>query len=111
MQEVLQALLRQDGVAGAALYDAEGQPLATTWTGEEGTLVAALLGSMFACVRKGLVHLGAGALREAIIEAGDGAVLAAATGGRLLLVLTQRGANTGLVRLELRKAVRRLSVE
>lgn len=104
-------MLRQDGVAGAALYDADGQPLASTWTGEEGTLVASLLGSMFACVCKGLDYLGAGALREAIIEAGDGAVLAAANGEQLLLVLTQRGANTGLVRLELRKALRRLSMD
>ncbi len=111
MQDVLQALLRQDGVAGAVLYDAAGQPLASTWSGEEGALVASLLGSMLAALRKGLDHLGAGALREAILEADDGAVLAAAANGRLLLVLAQRDANTGLVRLELRKAVRRLAVE
>jgi predicted regulator of Ras-like GTPase activity (Roadblock/LC7/MglB family) len=111
MQEVLQALVRQDGVAGAALYDLEGQSLASTWSGEEGTLIAALLGSMVTCVRKGLDHLGAGALREAILEADAGAVLAAAANGRLLLVLAQPGVNTGLIRLELRKAVRRLSMQ
>jgi predicted regulator of Ras-like GTPase activity (Roadblock/LC7/MglB family) len=111
MQDVMQALLRQEGVAGAALYDMSGQLLAGTWQGEAGELQAALLGAMFAAVCKGLGHLGTGALREAILEAEHGNVLAVQADGRLLLVLTHRGANTGLVRLELRKALRRLAGE
>jgi predicted regulator of Ras-like GTPase activity (Roadblock/LC7/MglB family) len=107
MQDVLQPLLRQEGVAGAIVYD-DGQVLASTGYDEETALQAALLGAVFASLRKGLDELGAGPLREAIIEAEDANILGVQEGSRLVLVVTHKGANTGLVRLELRKVLRRL---
>ena len=107
IQDVLQALLRQEGIAGAIVYD-DGQVVASTGQDEETELQAALLGTVFAALRQGLDELGAGPLHEAIIEAEDLNILGAQDGGRLVLAVTHKGANTGLVRLELRKALRRL---
>ena len=99
----LAALRRIPGVAAAYIVDGRGVVGATRRddvTDTQGALLAALVGVL----RQAAADLGAGPIRETIVEAERGAVIAGALGGdRAAVVLADGRANLGIIRVELRR--------
>jgi len=78
--------------------------VATTAGGGQGETDGALLAALVAALKQAAADLSLGDMGELLVEAGDGSIMAGAlAGGRAAVVVTNAGANLGLVRVELRR--------
>lgn len=105
-QEALERLSRVTGVRGAMLVEADaGVPVMAELTeGVDGNAVAALAGSLFRRTMKAATTAEFGRLTTLQLEAEAGHVIVADAGELLVVVVAEKSAQLGLVRLEAYRA-------
>jgi predicted regulator of Ras-like GTPase activity (Roadblock/LC7/MglB family) len=109
--EAVQRLSRVSGVRGALLVDAEaGLPVMSELAeGVSGTAVAALASSLFRRTAQASDTAGFGKLVTMQMEADDGHVVAVDAGEIIIVVIAEKDAQLGLVRLEAHRAAESLA--
>jgi predicted regulator of Ras-like GTPase activity (Roadblock/LC7/MglB family) len=102
----LDRLSRVPGVRGALIVETDaGVPIMSELAeGVEGTAVAALAASLFRRTDKAAQTATFGNLRTMQLEAEAGHVIVANGGDLLIVVIAERGAQLGMVRLEAHRA-------
>ena len=108
--QALDRLSRVQGVRGALLVETEaGVPvLSELAEGVEGGAVAALASSLFRRTNKAGQSAAFGTLRTLQLEADAGHVIVANGGDLLVVVIAEKGAQLGMVRLEAHRAAEAL---
>jgi predicted regulator of Ras-like GTPase activity (Roadblock/LC7/MglB family) len=104
--QALATLRRVPGVAAAYVVDGQGvQSTVDAGAGEPPALQGALLAAMVGALRQAAADLELGDLKETILEAENGAIMAASLAGgrRAAVVLADGKANLGTIRVELRR--------
>jgi uncharacterized protein len=106
-----QGLTRIRGVRGAIIADAEaGVPVASDVAAGVGeTALAALAGSLFRRAADAAWATGQGRLRSLQLDAAGGHLVVVSAGPLLVVVLTDRSAQVGLVRVQAVRAAEELS--
>jgi predicted regulator of Ras-like GTPase activity (Roadblock/LC7/MglB family) len=109
--EAVQRLSRVSGVRGALLVDAEaGLPVMSELAeGVSGTAVAALASSLFRRTAQASDTAGFGKLVTMQMEADNGHVVAVDAGEIIIVVIAEKDAQLGLVRLEAHRAAESLA--
>ena len=107
----LEALTHVPGVRGAMIVDAEaGVPVASELAaGVQETALAAMAGALFKRTADASRTAAFGELRVAQLEAESGHVVIAEAGPLLVVALTERDAQLGLVRVQARRAAREVN--
>ncbi|MGC8873556.1 MAG: roadblock/LC7 domain-containing protein [Chloroflexia bacterium] len=109
MRKIVEDLLRVDGVVGSLLVGKDGLVVASTLLDpEDAEILGAMSAAVYGEVDKATKRIGVGSLSDAIINAQDGAVLLQESHDLILVVITQRTVNLGLVKMEMRKAAARI---
>ena len=108
---VVERVSRIDGVRGALIVEASaGVPVVAELTeGVAGDAVAALAASLYRRAATATSAATFGGLRSLQLEAEDGHVIVAGAGELLLVVVAERAAQLGLVRLEAARAAELLA--
>ena len=108
--DVLDGLSRVAGVRGAMLVDAQaGVPIVAEMAeGIAGTAVAAMAASLVKRAAKASQSAKFGALRTVQLEATDGNLIVANHGEIIVVAVTRKDAQLGLVRVEIRNAMEAL---
>lgn len=108
--EALERLSRVPGVRGALIVETNaGVPvLAELAEGVEGTAVAALASSLFRRTNHAAQTATFGSLRTLQMEGEAGHVIVANGGDLLIVVVTEKTAQLGMVRLEAHRAAQAL---
>lgn len=104
-------LSRVSGVLGAMIVEAEaGVPVVAEMTaGVESGPVAALASSLYRRTANAAATAGLGGVRSMQLEADQGHVIVAGAGELLVIVVAERNAQLGLVRLEATRAAEALA--
>jgi predicted regulator of Ras-like GTPase activity (Roadblock/LC7/MglB family) len=107
----LELLTHVPGVRGAMIADAEtGVPVvAELAAGVEERALAAMASALYKRTADAIRTAEFGRLRVAQLEAADGHVLIAGAGTLLVVVLTERDAQLGLVRVQAKRAAREVT--
>ena len=107
----VQRLSRVSGVRGALLVDAQaGVPVvAELAEGVSGTAVAALAASLFRRTTHASENADFGRLTTLQVDADDGHVIAVDAGEMIIVVVAEKAAQLGLVRLEAHRAAESLA--
>ncbi|HEX6694596.1 MAG TPA: roadblock/LC7 domain-containing protein [Longimicrobiales bacterium] len=107
----VQRLSRVSGVRGALLVDAQaGVPVvAELAEGVSGTAVAALAASLFQRTAQASEHADFGRLTTLQVDADEGHMIAVDAGEVIIVVVAERAAQLGLVRLEAHRAAESLA--
>jgi predicted regulator of Ras-like GTPase activity (Roadblock/LC7/MglB family) len=109
MRRIVEDLLRVDGVVGSLLVGKDGLVVASTLlTPEDAEVLGAMSAAVYGEIDKATKRIGVGGLGDAIINAQDGSVLMLESHELILVVITQRVVNLGLVKMEMRKAAARI---
>jgi predicted regulator of Ras-like GTPase activity (Roadblock/LC7/MglB family) len=108
VETLLQRLLTIEGVTGALLVGRDGLVRASTLSGDEEELLAAMAAAAYDAARRYIDQLGMGSVRHALFELPGGAVLVAEAGDGLIAVRSASHAHLGRLRLELTQARARL---
>jgi predicted regulator of Ras-like GTPase activity (Roadblock/LC7/MglB family) len=109
MFDVLEELNRTSGVSGSMLVGRDGIVIASDLQAAmEDETVGALAASITANIQKSLSRLGQPQPQQITIEAENTKMFLADCDIGVLVVLTEKDANLGLVRLEVRNAKRKL---
>lgn len=110
MYEVLEELNRTSGVTGSMVVGHDGIVIAADLdTRYEDETVGALAASITANVDKSLERLSEDKLAQITIEAANGKLFIASNSVGILVVTAEENINIGLVRLEMKHALARLS--
>ena len=110
MRKIVDDLLRVDGVIGSLLVGKDGLVVASTLLDQDdGDVLGAMSAAVYGEINKATTRIGVGGLVDAIIDAKDGSILLLEARDLILVVITQRGINLGLVKLEMRRAAKRIS--
>ena len=106
----LERLSRVVGVQGALVVETEaGVPVATELSTEvDGGAVAALAASLYRRAKQAAVTGGMERLETLQLEAEGGHVIVAGAGDVLVIAVTERGAQLGMVRVEAQRAAESL---
>jgi len=111
MFDVLEELNKTSGVAGSMLVGRDGIVIASDLQAAmEDEALGALAASITANVQKSLGRLGQPEPQQITIEAENTKLFLAECEVGVLVVLTEKDANLGLVRLEMRNARQKLGV-
>ena len=107
----LDRLSRITGVRGALIVEADaGVPiLSELSTGVDGGAVAALASSLYQRTSRAANVVDYGSLKSLQLEAENGHVVVAGVGDLLVVVLAERTAQLGMVRLEVSRAAEALA--
>lgn len=108
---MVHALSEIDGVRAGLIVRRDGTPVGSIVTGEDEELLGALTGAIFATINRAMQRTGLGELDDMVVTSTEGSIQAMAAGDLVLVVLADRRSNIGLIRLELRRAARRLVSE
>ena len=108
---VLDAFSRQRGVRASLVVSAiDGITIESNLQiGEDGSRVAALAASLYRKARKSAIAAGLGSTGFLQLEAEDGRLCLLGGEDVILVVVTQREANVGLVRVEMLRAAEALA--
>ncbi|MCS6889631.1 MAG: roadblock/LC7 domain-containing protein [Chloroflexus sp.] len=110
MRRIVEDLIRVDGVIGSLLVGKDGLVVASTLLDEEDAeVLGAMSAAVFGEIDKATRRLGVGNLVDSIIDAKDGSILLLEAKELILVVITQRTVNLGLVKMEMRRAAKRIS--
>ena len=110
MRRIVEELLRIDGVIGSLIVGKDGLVVSSTLLNpEDGEVLGAMSAAVYGEINKSTKRIGVGSLVDAIIDAEDGSILLLEARDLILVVITQRVVNLGLVKLEMRKAAKRIS--
>lgn len=109
MRKVVDELVRVEGVIGSLIVGKDGLVVASTLgDAEDGEILGAMSAAVYGEINKSTRRIGVGNLVDAIIDAQDGSILLLEARDLLLVVITQRVVNLGLVKLEMRRAAKRI---
>lgn len=112
MTPIISALTRQRGVTGSMLVD-EGDGViidATLHVGMKGPAFAALAASLYRKARLSADAAGLGGVTFLRLRAAEGHVCAAGKNDMVLVIIADTRANIGLIRMEMLKALERLTI-
>lgn len=110
MYDVLEELNKTSGVSGSMLVDNDGIVIAADMAAEyEGETVGALAASITTNISKSLDRLGTKPLKQVTIEADESKLFLTDAHRGILVVVTERDVNIGLIRLEIKHAITKLN--
>jgi hypothetical protein len=110
MRRIVEDLIRVDGVIGSLLVGKDGLVVASTLLDEEDAeILGAMSAAVFGEIDKATKRIGVGTLVDSIIDAKDGSILLLEARDLILVVITQRTVNLGLVKMEMRRAAKRIA--
>ena len=110
MRRIVEDLIRVEGVIGSLLVGKDGLVVASTLLDEEDAeILGAMSAAVFGEIDKATRRIGVGSLVDSIIDAKDGSILLLEAKELILVVITQRIVNFGLVKMEMRRAAKRIS--
>lgn len=110
MRRIVEDLIRVDGVIGSLLVGRDGLVVASTLMDEEDAeILGAMSAAVFGEIDKATKRIGVGTLVDSIIDAEKGSILMLEANQLILVVITQRMVNLGLVKMEMRRASKRIS--
>jgi predicted regulator of Ras-like GTPase activity (Roadblock/LC7/MglB family) len=110
MRHIVEDLIRVDGVIGSLLVGRDGLVIASTLLDDEDAeVLGAMSAAVFGEIDKATKRIGIGILVDAIIDAKEGSILLLESRDVILTVVTQRMVNLGLVKMEMRRAAKRIS--
>ncbi|GAC1360836.1 MAG: roadblock/LC7 domain-containing protein [Herpetosiphon sp.] len=110
MRHIVEDLLRVDGVIGSLLVGKDGLVVASTLVeGEDAEVLGAMSAAVYGEIDKSTKRIGIGTLVDAIIDAQQGSILLLEAKELILVVITQRSVNLGLVKMEMRRAAKRIA--
>jgi uncharacterized protein len=110
MRRIVEDLIRVDGVIGSLLVGKDGLVVASTLMDEEDAeILGAMSAAVFGEIDKATKRIGVGTLVDSIIDAEQGSILLLEAKELILVVITQRMVNLGLVKMEMRRASKRIS--
>ncbi len=109
MRRIVEDLIRVEGVIGGLLVGKDGLVVASTLLDEEDAeILGAMSAAVFGEIDKATKRIGVGTLVDSIIDAKDGSILLLEARDLILVVITQRIVNFGLVKMEMRRAAKRI---
>lgn len=109
MRRIVEDLIRVDGVIGSLLVGKDGLVVASTLLDDEDAeVLGAMSAAVFGEIDKATKRIGIGMLIDSIIDAQDGSILLLEAKELILVVITQRMVNLGLVKMEMRRAAKRI---
>nr|WP_238613550.1 roadblock/LC7 domain-containing protein [Candidatus Oscillochloris fontis] len=109
MRRIVEDLIRVEGVIGSLLVGKDGLVVASTLLDEEDAeILGAMSAAVFGEIDKATKRIGVGTLVDSIIDAKDGSILLLEARELILVVITQRIVNFGLVKMEMRRAAKRI---
>ncbi|MEM8534797.1 MAG: roadblock/LC7 domain-containing protein [Chloroflexota bacterium] len=111
MRRIVEDLIRVEGVIGGLLVGKDGLVVASTLLDEEDAeILGAMSAAVFGEIDKATKRIGVGTLVDTIIDAEQGSILMLESKYNILLVvITQRMVNLGLVKMEMRRAAKRIN--
>lgn len=110
MRKIVEDLIRVDGVIGSLLVGKDGLVVASTLLdSEDAEVLGAMSAAVYGEIDKSTKRIGVGTLVDAIIDAQEGSILLLEAKDLILVVITQRVVNLGLIKMEMRRAARRIS--
>ncbi len=110
MRKIVEDLIRVDGVIGSLLVGKDGLVVASTLLdSEDAEVLGAMSAAVYGEIDKSTKRIGVGTLVDAIIDAQEGSILLLEAKDLILVVITQRVVNLGLVKMEMRRAARRIN--
>lgn len=110
MRKIVEDLNRVDGVIGSLLVGKDGLVVASTLLDtEDAEVLGAMSAAVYGEIDKSTKRIGVGTLVDAIIDAREGSILLLEAKDLILVVITQRVVNLGLIKMEMRRAARRIS--
>jgi predicted regulator of Ras-like GTPase activity (Roadblock/LC7/MglB family) len=109
MRRIVEDLIRVEGVIGSLLVGKDGLVVASTLMDEEDAeILGAMSAAVFGEIDKATRRIGVGTLIDTIIDAEQGSILMLEARDLILAVITQRMVNLGLVKMEMRRAAKRI---
>lgn len=108
MDSILQRLTELDEIVNAILIGKDGLIVAGALQNDEEELLGATSAAIFGSIAEFTTQARNGEMRHAIIETEKGAIQFAEVGELILVVTTSTIGNLGRVRMEMKKACRRL---
>lgn len=109
MRRIVEDLIRVDGVIGSLLVGKDGLVVASTLMDEEDAeILGAMSAAVFGEIDKATRRIGVGVLIDSIIDAEQGSILMLESRDLIMVVITQRMVNLGLVKMEMRRAAKRI---
>lgn len=112
MRQIVEDLLRVDGVIGSLLVGKDGLVVASTLQEpEDAEVLGAMSAAVYGEIDKSTKRIGVGKLQDAIIDAEQGSILLLEAQQLILVVVTQRTVNVGLLKIEMRRAAKRIAEE
>lgn len=109
MRDNIEPLAQIEGVKGAVLVSRDGLVVASTLESEdEEEVTAAMAASIFGNIDKSLARMDIGSAQDTIIESESHVLQLMGVNELVLVVVTDKTANAGKVRLEMRRCARRL---
>ncbi len=109
MYATLTELNKTSGIKGSMLVGADGIIIAADLESDlEDDTVGALSASILAGVKKAIKRLNYGALKQIMVEAEKGKIFLAECRLGILVVLTETEVNIGLIRLEMKAALKKV---
>lgn len=109
MRRIVEDLIRVEGVIGGLLVGKDGLVVASTLLDDEDAeILGAMSAAVFGEIDKATKRIGVGSLVDSIIDAKDGSILLLEARELILVVITQRIVNFGLVKMEMRRAAKRI---
>lgn len=110
MRRIVEDLIRVEGVIGSLLVGKDGLVVASTLLeDEEAEVLGAMSAAVFGEIDKATKRIGIGTLIDSIIDAQEGSILMLEAKDLILVVITQRVVNLGLIKMEMRRASKRIS--
>lgn len=111
MQEVLSELNKTSGITGSMVVGHDGIVIASDLAAQfDNDTIGALASSISSTVTKSLERMDKAPLSQLTIEAEQGKLFISAAPVGYLIVTTEDRVNMGLVRLEMRNAVKQLNI-
>lgn len=109
-KEILSWMAGIQDVTGVWLADLSGEVQIALPAGQESELQGAMAGALAGAVKQAVQHLAIGSVNQIIVEAAGGTLLVASGPSDVTMIVRARDSvNLGLLRLEVRKAGKRLA--
>ncbi len=109
METILQRLTDLDDIIGAIIVGKDGLIVTGTLHSEDEEVIGAMSAAAFGSMTNFITQMNSGNMRHVIIETENGTIQLEEVGDLILVVTTQAASNLGRVRLEMKKACRRIS--
>jgi len=109
VETILQRLTDLDDIIGAIIVGKDGLIVTGTLHSEDEEVIGAMSAAAFGSMTNFITQMNSGNMRHVIIETENGTIQLEEVGDLILVVTTQAASNLGRVRLEMKKACRRIS--